>query len=157
MPVKMLKISFGIKSNVFSPSQWFWFMFMVKHTLPWQNVRVNFELFRRFTQTGNNNSTKILLPVRRRGRTRAREWRRERARPLRSVTCWTRARIGVRTQLTSEMRQVRLAKQHRKLSVDFKLRLNPSEFCLDYECNIWKYLKFKNPGMEFLLIVSQNK
>lgn len=123
MPVKMLKI--GIKSN-FYPVSYFGSCLLLNTRALTNRACVKLELFRCFTQTGNNNSAKTLLPVRRRGRTRARECKRERARPLRSVTCSTCVRIGVRTRLTSEMRQVRLAKQHRKLSVDFKIRFNPS-------------------------------
>lgn len=95
MPVK---ISFGIKSNVFHPVSDFGSCLWLNTRAVTNRACVKFELFRRFTQTGNNNSTKTLLPVRRRGRTRARERRRERAHPLRSVTCSTCARIGVRTR-----------------------------------------------------------
>lgn len=96
--VKMLKISFGIKSNVFHRVSDFGSYLWLNTRAVTNRACVKFEIFWRFTQTGNNNSTKTLLPVRRRARTRAREHKRERARPSHSVTCSTCARIGVRTR-----------------------------------------------------------
>lgn len=109
-----------------------------------------------FVQTGNNNSTKTLLPVRRRCRTRAREWERERARPLRSVTCWTCAGIGVRTRLTSRCIKSNRKKPTPETVIGLQIKISfRIEFCLNYAINICNYIKFKNSKLRTLQRLKQ--